>query len=81
MRDVKRDFSSTAERGRWTAKRFGGGVERPRDREKSLGIVFTFSSFAGVDTPDPLRAVAHLPRSSVSFGNARVEERQTQAWS
>jgi len=38
------------------------------------------SFFAGADAPDPLRAVAHLPRPSVSFGNARVEEDEGGFW-
>jgi len=36
-------------------------------------------SFAGADAPDPLWPVGHLPRSSVSFGNARVEKVFLQA--
>jgi len=72
MTTVKREFFSTATRGRWAAKWLGGGVERPRDRETPLLSAVTFSSLAGADAPDPLWPVGHLPRDAVEKMQTRV---------
>ena len=79
---VQNSISSTALAGEVaeeTAKqdRKSEGVRAVwRVQENSIGISIADQSFfGGADAPHPLRPLwGHLPRSSVSFGNARVEE-------
>jgi len=77
---IKLSFSSTAIAGEVVGEiaeqswRSEGVQHVSAAQENLLTNTKTISSFTGADAPDPLRAVAHLPRSSVSFGNARVEK-------